>query len=460
MKPFLTTTESADLASRLSDLRNRFSSAATPTERVLWGSTLADHYLRLGLLDGAADWLRAVQPFLDDAVPAATLRLYHLAALELWLEQGDAVSASRVLEQLRPLVSGDPEAERAVFTAAVRLALLRPSAQPFAALEKAFRHLRVHPSPSWGAFLWQAKAEWLERQGRNDEVQHCLKKAVNEALKSGHPSVEVSAWIALARAPSTPRAKAQRAAKSALERASGAELPLGVVEAEACLSELTRGRESESSLLFRRSAEGALHLSRQHSQRERETREADARLFEASSQTRRLLEAQLLAALAGIVSSGGDLARTLDAVYPSLRSLMPADIFGVALWDPGQRALDYAFFIEEGRRTRVGLIPIDSPRSLGAWCFRQQRALRIDDIDRDYSTYLKELSRLSDHRPKSMLFQPLRGLSGPLGIVSVQAFSRHSYGVEDEAYLAVLASCLALRIQVAGLSEGDPDSRH
>lgn len=434
--------------------------AATPAERVLLGSTLADHYLRLGLLEGAADWLRALQPVTEDSVPAATLRLYHMASLELWLEQGDTVAASRVLEQLRPLVSGDAEAERTVLTAAVRLALLRPSAEPFAALEKAFRHLRLHPSPSRATCLWQAKAEWLQRQGRNDEVQHCLKKAVNEAQRSGQPALEVSAWIALARAPSTPRAKAQRAAKSALEKASGADLPQAVVEAEACLSELTRGRESESSSLFRRSVEGAQKLSRQHSQRERETREVDARLFAASSQSRRLYEAQLLATLAGLVSSGGDLARTLDALYPSLSSLMPADIFGVALWDPRQRALDYAFFIEEGRRTRVGLIPVDSPRSLGAWCFREQRSLRIDDIDRDYSAYLKELSLLSDHRPKSMLFQPLLGLSGPLGIVSVQAFARRSYGGEDEAFLAVLASCLALRLQVTGLSEVDPDSRH
>jgi transcriptional regulator with GAF, ATPase, and Fis domain len=241
----------------------------------------------------------------------------------------------------------------------------------------------------------------------------------------------------------------------ALAKAQSCEVPVAVVEAQWTLSRLTAGpRETEASRLFHAFFEDNRSLDAVLGQWDRAARDADVRLLEAAGQDKRRRDAELLASIVGRVASDADLSRSLDELYQSLRTLMASDVFGIALWAPEQKALDYALFIEEGRRTRVGLIPVDSTRSLGAWCFRSQKAVRINDIDREYGGYLKELSRLADHRPKSMLFQPLLAEGRALGIVTVQSFARDAYGSEDEANLAVIAACVSLRIQVGSLSPG------
>jgi len=241
------------------------------------------------------------------------------------------------------------------------------------------------------------------------------------------------------------RSKAAALAGQALDRAVAEDLPAAEAAAGALLSRWA-GKPAEALERFRASVDADRRGADRHAAWDREAREADRPLLEELEAEGRTWDARLLAGIAEALTRPSSLAAALDAVYPPLRRLLSADIFGVALWLPDRRALDYALFIEDGVRTRVGMIPVDSPRSLGAWCFREGRPVRINDIDREYGQYLKELSRLTDHQPKSMLFLPLTAHGSCWGIATVQAFGRHAYGPEELARFTVVAGLLSLRI--------------
>lgn len=449
MQVFLNAAEAASIQSQLPELRTRFGSAqASPDERVSACTEAARLYGRLGLTDRAADWLRAAANVSEDSLSSHVFYRYHAVASWLWLDRGDGQAAARSLDCLKRGTVSSLEDERLVLAGAVRLALLQSPFDAFAPLERAFRHLRSHPSPLWLCRLLLWRARWLSLQGRTDEILPTVKKALAEALKAGDLEAELQCLLALAQVPGLSKSKALRATRTALEKALAAEVPAAAAQAHWVLSRLTAGqKESESSLAFQAFFDEDQGLKDRAGLWDRLARDEDARVFEESGRGQRRREAELLAAIAGKLSAEPDLSRSLEGVYQPVRSLMAADVFGIALWAPDQAALDYALFIEDGRRTRVGLIPVDSTRSLGAWCFRARKAVRINDIDREYGNYLKELSRLSEHRPKSMLFQPLLSDGDILGIVTVQSFLRDAYGPEAEAHLAVVAACVALRLQ-------------
>lgn len=448
MPPYLTAAQAAEQQTRLAGFRTVYSSESAPVdERLSACCDLVQAYQRLGLGDRAADWVRWGASLCDESAPHGLQARYHLLCASVWLDREDWLSASLSLERLSTLRPVGVEQEREWLAAQVQLAL-GSGGEPFAPLEKAFRHLRHHPSPFWAAAFWGWKGRWLAAQDRLDEASLAFKRALVEAERSQDVGAILLALLDGAESPGAVKAKALRAAKAAVELADGADVPGARARAQALVSRLTGGRkESESSLAFQASFAADREESHRRARMDREAREADLEILEASRQGRRHREAQTLASIASRLASEEDLSHCLDALYLSLRTLMAADVFGIALLSEGGEALDYSLFIEEGRRTRVGLIPVQSPRSLGAWCFRERKSVRVNDIDREYALYLKELSKLSEHRPKSMLFQPLVAGKEAVGIITVQAFAKGAYGPEAEAQLAVVAACVSLRLQ-------------
>lgn len=449
MKPFLTLAGAEEILSQLPSLRQCYGSdTASSEQRAVAALDLVEGYGRLHLFDRAIDWLEALSPPSEDEWGPWLVRRYYLVAASAWLDRQEAVVAARYLEKVRGLdLSLDQE--RSLLALTVRHSLLFQSADSFAPLERAFRHLRHHPDARWLARFLLWRAQWQVSQTRTEEAQATLKKALTEAEGVGALDLQLEAWLALATLPGLGRTKAVRAARTALAKAQSGDIPAAEAEALRVLSELTSSpKETESSRLFRNYFTGLRALEQRLARWDRLSGDEDRKVLEAADQDRRRRDADLLASIVGRLAHHPDLSRSLDDLYQPLRRLMAADVFGIALWVAEQNVLDYALFMEEGLRTRVGLIPVDSERSLGAWCFRTRKSVRINDIDKEYSGYLKELSRLADHRPKSMLFQPLVFEDQPLGIITVQAFSRDAYGPEAESQLAVIASCVSLRLQV------------
>jgi tetratricopeptide (TPR) repeat protein len=452
LTPYLSRTALDELVSRLPALRSRYQEALGRGDPASAALDLTAAYRQLGLSDRAQGWLKVAEAQGGpESGPAAFRLAAETAALALAFD--DAPVLARAVERLKGWGGLGLEEERLVLALQVRLSLLSSPAEAFAPLERAFRHLRHHPSPVWASRFLRWRATWFDHQNRLDEAYVAAKKALAQAQGSGDAGEELACWLLLAHRESTPRPKALRAAQTAVELARDGGFTSAEAEAHRALSRLTAGpREAEPLKAFRTAVDQEKEWEARQRAWDRQARAEDAALLGASGEGRRVTDAQGIAVIAGILSRGQDLARSLDEVYPWLGKLMTADIFGVALWEPGQAALDYSYFIEEGRRTRVGLIPVGSHRSLGAWCFRHRKPVRVNDIDREYRTYLKELSRLAEHRPKAMLFQPLVSDRGLLGIVTVQSFAREAYDTAAEAHLGVVAAVLALRLQ----SEGRP----
>ena len=453
MSPYLSRTVLENLFSGLPAMRLRYRSALDGGDPTSAALDLAETYRQLELGERAQGWVRVAESHAgSDAGGAQAFRLAAEAGL-LAQALDDAPATARAVDRLKALEGLGLDEVRVVLALQVRQSLAFAPGEAFAPLERAFRHLRHHPSSLWAARFLRWRAQWFDQQHREEEAYTSAKKALLQAQAAGDGAEELACLLLLAGGGFTPRPKALRAAQSAVELAREGEYPSAGLEASLVLSRLGAGpRDSEALKTYRTAMDQQMDLEKRRRSWDRESRRDDSTLLDVSDEGRRVQDAQKIAGIASILCRGQDLARSLDEAYPLVCQLMAADIFGVALWEPGQGALDYAFFIEEGRRTRVGLIPIGSPRSLGAWCFRHRKPVRVNDIDGEYRSYLKELSKLAEHRPKAMLFQPLVCDRGLLGIVTAQSFSRDAYDAASEAHLAVVAAVLSLRLQ----SEGRP----
>jgi len=408
-------------------------------------TALVAAYRRLGLGARALEWVRR-WPGEGREFGRPTGRWW-LEAAWVHRDAGDLERAQRCLEAwgLEPEADLDP---CPAWELQAVLALDRTPAEAFAPLERALRHLRKFPSTPWLVRFSLLRVRWFLAQGRGPEASALARRTLALARTDEDPLGELEVLAVLATEPGASRAKARRAAQAVEEAADRLEVPEARVWALGLLaSEELWEKEVEGLRAYRRWREALGLEARDREALDRRCQDLDRAFLARRDEVRRLQASGRMADLARSLAVIPTLAQALDSLYGPLGDLMAADIFGVALWVPEKRCLDYALFLEQGHRTSVGLIPVDSRRSLGAWCFRHGEGLRVDDIDLEYSRYLQELSQLADHRPKSMLFEPLVTDRGVVGVVTVQAFARGAYGPEAQARLRILASLVALRLQ-------------
>lgn len=428
------------------DARTRWAEAAHTGGRREAALALAQGYLRWGLGERAAPWvavvarLEAEEPTLEPWAPL----------LEAW-QTLVAANRSSAAASLARLGLGPVHSQALAAELSVGLTLLARPEDGFAALERALRVLRRESEPlSWARVLLE-KGRWLIEAGRGKEATVPLRRAQTLALEAQRVgwSLEAAWWLAVGGG----KTRAATAVLKVLEAARAAAEPVTAARACRFLADQA-SRPAAALAYFREAVDWEARAALRRERWSAEAAEADGELLRSFEDERRSGEARHLARLSHILSRSGGLAEVLDAVYPVLQRLVPADIFGVALWVPDRKVLDYAYFLEAGVRTRVGTIGLDSPRSLGAWCFRERQPVRINDIDREYGRYLKERSQLSEHQPQSMLFLPLEAAGERLGIVTAQSFGRHAYGPDELNRLTVVAGLLALRLYGWGRSDG------
>ena len=149
------------------------------------------------------------------------------------------------------------------------------------------------------------------------------------------------------------------------------------------------------------------------------------------------------------ITSNLDLEKAVYAIYKHVNNMMKADVFGIAYLD--KDVLNYELFIENDKKIPVLSRKLTDCNSFGVWCINNDKEIIINDLEREYSNYVRDVSFLltGENDPQSLIFIPLKLEEKIIGIISVQSYDKNAYLLEDFETLKILATYIAIALKNA-----------
>lgn len=166
---------------------------------------------------------------------------------------------------------------------------------------------------------------------------------------------------------------------------------------------------------------------------------------------------ELLSALGREITASLDFDTIFGTLYERVNQLVDADVFGVGLYHPERREIEYRLAMEEGKRYAPYSRSMSDPDQLPVWCIEHRRPVFINDIAAEYSKYVKRYEekrqQLEDgslsKAPQSLIYLPLEAKDRVLGLITIQSFQTHAYTDHDLNVLQSLASYTAIALDNA-----------
>ncbi|MFN2458360.1 MAG: ATP-binding protein, partial [Chitinophagaceae bacterium] len=154
------------------------------------------------------------------------------------------------------------------------------------------------------------------------------------------------------------------------------------------------------------------------------------------------------------ITSTLNLDTILNTVYEKVNELMDASIFGIGIYKQEEGSIEYRLSIEEGKRYQPYHRMMSDKSQLAVWCIENNKEIFINDIEKEFSTYLKDIdltfltsAALEDgslpKKPNSLIYLPLQVKDKIIGLISVQSYEKNAYTQHHLDILKTLASYTA-----------------
>lgn len=154
------------------------------------------------------------------------------------------------------------------------------------------------------------------------------------------------------------------------------------------------------------------------------------------------------------IASSLSVENIVSTVYEKVNNLMSAESFGIGLYNPLTESLQFPGFIERSKKMDFFEFFLNDKDRYAVWCFDNEKEIVINDVDVEYSKYLKvRLAPLAGHSPLSLIYLPLFTKEKKIGVLTVQSFSKHAYSEFHVNILKNLALSIAIALDNAGLYE-------
>ncbi|AOR24564.1 sensor domain-containing diguanylate cyclase [Clostridium taeniosporum] len=143
-----------------------------------------------------------------------------------------------------------------------------------------------------------------------------------------------------------------------------------------------------------------------------------------------------------------DIDKLLYTIYVEVKKLITTDIFGIGLFNEEKNSLDYKLFIDNGKFKNLCSISIDNKNSFGVYCFNTKQEILINNIENEYTEYVKEFSvKKYKNIPESILYIPIIIKNKSIGVMSVQSYKKNEYTKNDLNELKILSSYIAIALE-------------
>jgi signal transduction histidine kinase/CheY-like chemotaxis protein len=184
------------------------------------------------------------------------------------------------------------------------------------------------------------------------------------------------------------------------------------------------------------------------------TEEIRAQAAEISAQKDSI---ELLSEIGKEITASLDLNTILFKLYERVNQIVDASIFGVGLYRPEKRQIEYSLAIENGKRYAPYTRSTEDKNQFAVWCIDRRQPILINDVATESSKYIPAYEHtggvLDDgsiaQPPISMIYLPLIAQERVLGVLSVQSFKKNAYTEQHLSLLENLAAYTTIALDNA-----------
>ncbi len=184
------------------------------------------------------------------------------------------------------------------------------------------------------------------------------------------------------------------------------------------------------------------------------TQEIRAQAAEISAQKESI---ELLSDIGREITASLDLNTILFKLYERVNQIVDASIFGVGLYRPEQRLIEYSLAIENGVRYAPYTRSTEDKNQFAVWCIDHRQPILLNDVATEYSKYISVYEHgtrvLEDgsraQPPSSMIYLPLIAQDRVLGALSIQSFRKNAYTEQHLSLLENLAAYTTIALDNA-----------
>ncbi|HSL93615.1 MAG TPA: diguanylate cyclase, partial [Bacillota bacterium] len=149
------------------------------------------------------------------------------------------------------------------------------------------------------------------------------------------------------------------------------------------------------------------------------------------------------------ITATQDLTAIFAHAHAKLQELMPAEAFGVGIYDDDENAIVYYYLVEDGKDLGDYSTSMSSTDSLAVACYRRVSGFIVNSPLEDVSHTVKNVSTERGGSMLAAMFHPLQVEGETIGVISVQSRREHAYSERSLEVLGLLASYLAIAIRNA-----------
>ena len=152
------------------------------------------------------------------------------------------------------------------------------------------------------------------------------------------------------------------------------------------------------------------------------------------------------------ITSSLSLGKIFKKLHTSISEIMPADCFGVRIYQPETNSVEYKYEIESGALfTNEVIIPLADEDNYTVWCIKNRKDIFLNDNLNEYQNYVKQIRVVSGEMPNSLLFTPMILGEKLIGVITVQSFTKFAYKPSHLDILKTLATYTATALENAYL---------
>lgn len=133
-------------------------------------------------------------------------------------------------------------------------------------------------------------------------------------------------------------------------------------------------------------------------------------------------------------------------VYENVNTLMPADGFGIGIYDPETNILTFPGYIEQGKVFEETNYDLNDNDRMACVCFNKELEILINNFEEEHTKYVPQLvSPKVGKASQSLIYLPLKVKDKKIGVITIQSLKENAY---TEYHLNILRN-LGIYISIA-----------
>jgi signal transduction histidine kinase/CheY-like chemotaxis protein len=166
---------------------------------------------------------------------------------------------------------------------------------------------------------------------------------------------------------------------------------------------------------------------------------------------------ELLSEIGKEITASLDLNTILFKLYERVNQIVDASIFGVGLYKPEKKLIEYTLAIENGKRYAPYTRSTEDKNQFAVWCIDHRQPILLNDVEAESAKYIATYKHsggvLEDgseaQPPASMIYLPLIAQERVLGVLSIQSFKKNAYTEQHVSLLENLAAYTTIALDNA-----------